>query len=261
MALIINNQTGTINSVAVASPPLSIWGGQVTYSSVTALNISAGVFRSSDDTADIRCAAGSVSTSSSGIGGFQGTLSSSIPVFLFAALNPTTGATGYFMSNSQSPTPPTGYTKTRRIGSWYRNGTNLTWMLQNGSGSQRTYSVHGQFVLISFQNLTSGVWYNGSAAGICPTAHTLDVLATCHGFGQSSSPFGYSSFDYRPYNQAALAFPAFQVNYLSSESGAVYSVRIPVGGTVGADIRRTRQGGTVTNTAGRLSLNGWTEDV
>ena len=139
--MIVDNVNNEINAVAMAPTTLEIQGGRLVYVSGTQLNVGAGKFRSSDDTEDIVCSAGSVSTGSSGIGGFEGTLSSSIPVFIFAALNPVTRSTGYFMSNSQSPTPPSGYTKIRRIGSWYRSGTSLAWMLQEGSGSLRSYSI------------------------------------------------------------------------------------------------------------------------
>jgi hypothetical protein len=92
----------------------------------TQLDIIAGVCRSDDDTTNIiSIATITVNIAANGANGLDtGSKANSTWYYTYVIYNPTTRVTAGLLSlSTTSPTMPSGYTKKRRIGSWYINSS------------------------------------------------------------------------------------------------------------------------------------------
>jgi len=127
-----------------AWPTNFISGLGITRTSASQLTIEIGSARSDDDTTNLALAATvTANLASAGAGGLDtGSEASSTWYYLWLIYNPTSDIYAAMWSlSSSSPTMPSGYTKKKRVGSWYNNSSSaLRGAVQvEAVGNLRTY--------------------------------------------------------------------------------------------------------------------------
>jgi hypothetical protein len=145
---------------AITSLTGFIHGFKAIWVSNSTIQILSGFCRNSDDDGFIEYSGApkTLSITSSGLNGLDtGSEASSTWYYTYVIYNPTTSTVnGLISASSTSPTLPSGYTKYRRIGSFYNDsGSNIRVFSQGGLGNVRRYAYDQYNSILVFGSNTS----------------------------------------------------------------------------------------------------------
>jgi len=148
------------------------------------IDIALGVCRSDDDTTDI-ISSGiiTINLAASGVNGLDtGSEASGIWYYIWLIYNPTTfTVAGLFSTSLTSPTLPNGYTKKRRIGSTYNNGSSnfrlWTQTINDGRVREYQYDEEANTNLLALNAGTATTFTDVNCSSWIPRSTTYGLFA------------------------------------------------------------------------------------
>lgn len=175
-----------------------IAGFALSYNSTTVLNVGAGDALASDDSRLIIGTGTTIDITTDGAGGllsYAAAAEAAHTLYAVWVLEKDDGTQTYgFDTSFSSPTYPTDYTTSRRIGCWYNNAaSDLQRAHQFGRGrEQEHYTMEG---------LAAAGWYAYAAVGNAPNIITAPTAVSCPAGSQNVVLKGY----FESYGNAAPA--------------------------------------------------------